>query len=173
MSTDYTLPTESAGEPEGQPATQGVPGPQGGGAPKGSGIVPILIIVGALLFGGIFVVGILAAIAIPNFVSMQYRAKRAEIPANVAGIKTAEIAYDAAFDEYIEVREFVPDSRPGFDTLGWAPDGQVRGSYRVTKKGYSDFVVQGMCDVDGYGDQALFTATKSINTTMNTGNSTY
>ena len=31
----------------------------------------------------IAIIGILAAIAIPNFIEMQYRAKRAEIPANV------------------------------------------------------------------------------------------
>ena len=29
------------------------------------------------------IIGILAAIAIPNFVAMQYRAKRAEVPSNV------------------------------------------------------------------------------------------
>jgi type IV pilus assembly protein PilA len=129
-------------------------------------------------------VGILAAIAIPNFVDMQYRAKRAEIPSNVDGIKTAQIAYDAAFDTYIEVSSYQPSSSVGknqrpwrsgtsFDTLGWGPDGKVRGAYKVLSRSSTDFIVTGICDVDGDGTQARFTATKSINTTMNTGATTY
>jgi hypothetical protein len=115
---------------------------------------------------------------------MQYRAKRAEIPSNVDGIKTAEIAYDAAFDTYVEISTYKPSSSVGktqkdwrtgtrFDTLGWGPDGKVRGAYKVTSKGPTDFRVTGICDVDGDGSQAQFTATKSINTTMNTGASVY
>jgi type IV pilus assembly protein PilA len=138
----------------------------------------------AVIMGGVVVVGILAAIAIPNFVDMQYRAKRAEVPSNVKGIKTAQIAYDAAFDTYIQVSSYKPSSSVGkaqrtwvsgtdFDTLGWMPDGKVRGAYKVTSSSRSDFLVTGICDVDGDGVRASFTATKSINTTMTTGNNIY
>ena len=48
------------------------------------------------------IIGILAAIAIPNFVAMQLKAKRSEVPSNVDGIKTAEVAYEAAFDAYLD-----------------------------------------------------------------------
>jgi type IV pilus assembly protein PilA len=134
--------------------------------------------------GGVVVVGILAAIAIPNFVEQQYRAKRAEVPSNVKGIKTAQIAYDAAFDTYIEVSSYKPSSSVGeaqrswvsgtdFDTLGWMPDGKVRGAYKVTSSSSTDFRVTGICDVDGDGIRASFTATKSINTVMVTGATTY
>jgi hypothetical protein len=40
-------------------------------------------------------IGVLAAIAIPNFVEMQYRAKRAEVPNMVDRIKVAEWALDS------------------------------------------------------------------------------
>ncbi len=154
----------------------------GGGAGATIGIGIVIVIV---LCMGLPVIGILAAIAIPNFVAMQYRAKRAEVPANVDGIKNAEMNYDAAFDEFIPAR---PAPRPshvlgknavrwtgsqGFDKLGWAPDGEVRGTYQVDTLGCCDFIVTGMIDVDGDGNPAIYTATKSINTVMVTPNSVY
>jgi len=129
------------------------------------------------------IIGILAAIAIPNFVAMQYRAKRAEVPSNVDGIKTAQLAYDAAFDKFIEQASFHPGAvgkaqmdwptGSNFDTLGWAPDGKVRGMYKVVSISSTDFRVTGESDVDGDGTNAQYTCTKSINTVQTTDNDIY
>ena len=46
------------------------------------------------------IIGILAAIAIPSFVQMQLKARRAELPANLDGLRTAEVAYHAEWDAF-------------------------------------------------------------------------
>ena len=143
---------------------------------RGFTLVELMIVVA--------IIGILAAIAIPSFVRMQQRAKRSELPSNVDGIKTAQLAYDAALDSFVQETSFRPDTSPGkstrewlagtaFDTLGWAPDGQVRGSYKVVSTSSTDFRVTGVGDIDGDSVLAQFTATKSINTVMYTGNDIY
>ena len=60
---------------------------------KGFTLVELMIVVA--------IIGILAAIAIPNFVSMQYKSKRSEVPTNLKAIKTAEIAYESNFDVFV------------------------------------------------------------------------
>ena len=115
------------------------------------------------------IIGILAAIALPNFVEMQYRVKRAELPSNVDAIEGVVIAYDAAFDQYIPVADHPGVAgigkkqvnwgagNPDFRLIGWRPDGRVRGSYGVTTTVASssdpgaDFRVSGVCNSTGTG----------------------
>lgn len=124
------------------------------------------------------IIGILAAIAIPNYTRMQYRAKRAELATNIDGIATAELAYDAMFDTYVQCGanpSIVPGRKPvpwgddvaGFDTIGWRPDGDVRGQYTVNlTDGDLSFEVIGQSDIDGDGHYAELRATPELNPSM-------
>ena len=153
---------------------------------RSKAFIAIVIICVTLCLGVVSVGGVFAAIAIPNYLSMQLRAKRAEVPANVSGIKTSLLAYEAGFDVHLAVEQPVPrelvalngESVPWvsgtvFDTLGWHPGGDVRGTYWVELVGEDDFIVHGMCDMDGDGVQAHYTASRSVSATMVTENHTY
>ena len=138
-------------------------------------IIVLAGVVVLLLCGGaVPVTGILAAIAIPNFIAYQLRAKRAELPMNVEGIRTAQIAYEAVFDTYLPVPDPVPldplmvgpqavswPAGTPFDDLGWEPSGTVRGTYwvEVTPDG-SDFTVHTVADLDGDGISCRYMATR-------------
>jgi len=135
-----------------------------------------VVVVGCVVVGfiGIFVSGILAAIAIPNFISMQYRTKRSEVPINLLNIKTALIQYEQNYDVYVRCRayppfpsgkvtqQWSPSSSGGFRVIGFQPDGDVRGSYMVSTSS-TNFTVTGIIDVDGDGFYATYVATKSEN----------
>ena len=94
------------------------------------------------------IIGILAAIAIPNFVAMQLRSKRSEMPTNVEGIRTAELAYFNQYDTFVSCSQVPSDgyaqgapkaigdlTNTGFDTIGWAPDGKVYAQYEAQTDG--------------------------------------
>ena len=116
--------------------------------------------------------GIVGAIGVPNFIEMQYRAQRAEVPTNLEGIRVASIAFQVAHGhvlvEEIPRPDAFPDQRERpwkqgtrFDELGWRPEGTVRGSYAIAPSETEGFVIKGFCDVDGDGTQAQYRVGKS------------
>ena len=125
----------------------------------------------------------IVTIAIPNYLVMNLRSMRAELPANLNGIRTAELAYEAAFDTFIPAsiypaplskgsKEWISSSSGGFLILGWAPDGDVRGAYWVETNA-NDFRASAISDVDGDGVYATYVATKSTNPTLVTAPDIY
>ena len=136
------------------------------------------------------IIGILAAIAIPNFLAMQLRSKRAELPTNLDGVRTAEKAYYAEWDSFTTAPA-TPPTIPGrtptaftggglseFSNLGWTADGNVRGMYAVTAVGAAssaddDFTATANSDVDGDTIEANYTCNRAEKAVMTTSNNIY
>ena len=112
------------------------------------------------------IIGILAAIAIPNFIRFQLRSRSGEGRINIAAIRTAEEAFSAEFNLF-QPALLAPASLPGssktvfndtglagsnFSSLGWRPEGQVHFQYEVVTgcSGYCYFA-GGQADIDEDG----------------------
>ena len=140
---------------------------------KKAGTVAIVLV--GCACGGLVLIamlGLVAAIAVPNVVSMQYKSKRAEVPMNLMRIKIAEVEYEQDYDVYVKCSAYpstptkttqmwINVASGGFKTLDFRPDGDVRGSYMVSTTAYN-FTATGISDVDGDGVYATYVATKSI-----------
>jgi len=113
---------------------------------KGFTLVELMIVVA--------IIGILAAIAIPNFLNFRLKAKTSEAKSNLGAIRSTEVAYFAEWDFYVAGQGLVPHSnRIGIDDklpwngsggvadgsgtasrfsiLGFAPEGNVFFSYSL------------------------------------------
>jgi len=116
------------------------------------------------------IIGILAAIAIPNFLYFQLRSRVGEAKTNIAAIRTAEESYAAEYATYVGAAA-APNgvlsgdkqnwlaTTPGFDTIGWFPEGEVYYNYNViTEVGCpvagmpcTMYTVEGESDIDNDG----------------------
>jgi type IV pilus assembly protein PilA len=93
------------------------------------------------------IVGILSAIAIPNFLRFRMKAKAAEAQVNLAAIRSLETAHLAETNEYLTGQDWTPshgadhgvripwDDNTRFSHLGFAPDSNVYYEYRLEPVG--------------------------------------
>lgn len=85
---------------------------------KGFTLIELMIVVA--------IIGILAAIAIPNFMRFQAKSKQAEAKTNLAGIGTTAETYVAENNTYVPAGA---TNTARWNALGWAPTGTTRYAY--------------------------------------------
>ena len=104
---------------------------------KGFTLVELMIVVA--------IIGILAAIAIPNFLQFRLKAKTSEAKSNLGAIRSTEVAYFAEWNFYIGNRVAPNPVATGsldgakrawltttsFSIIGFAPEGQIYYSYSL------------------------------------------
>ncbi len=131
------------------------------------------------------IIGILAAIAIPNFLRFQLKAKSSEAKTNLAAIRTSEESYFAEYSTYVSSlvspatpkpdNNKHPFSHPvagkGFDQVGWEPEGEVYFNYAVTINTTGDeFTASTSADIDADNSFQLWGYRKGTQTSRDMGN---
>jgi type IV pilus assembly protein PilA len=120
---------------------------------KGFTLIELMIVVA--------IVGILAAIAIPNFIGMQKKAKTTEAKSNLGQIWTLQEAYRAENDTYVAPSGALAagtyDGTTGWAELGFYPQGSTRYAYSVSSANATQFTAQASGDIDGDGQNDIWT----------------
>jgi type IV pilus assembly protein PilA len=129
----------------------------------------ILVIVLVALMGGVACIGMLAAIAIPNFIRYQLRSKQSQVTAELVALAGAQQAHAQRTGKYLAL-EAMPAAAPGPQkaaftadelaaaaSIEWAVVGTTYGQYRVAVS--EDGTAASLCgesDIDGDDARAAF-----------------
>ena len=148
---------------------------------KGFTLVELMIVVA--------IIGILAAIAIPNFLQFRLKAKTSEAKSNLGAIRSTQVAYYAEWDTWvgnqtpvpIAVRAGDPAKQPWipagsvsrFSILGFAPEGNVFFSYNLEGNDYpiatAGFTGNAEGDLDGDGSTSTYTISSNTSEITKSG----
>ena len=126
------------------------------------------------------IIGILAAIAIPNFLNFRLKAKTSEAKSNLGAIRSTQVAYFAEWNTWVGNQGWTPvggrsgdgtkvswDATTRFSILGFAPEGRVFFDYNMEGNdwptGVQGFTANAEGDLDA--DTGLSWYTISSNTT--------
>jgi type IV pilus assembly protein PilA len=90
---------------------------------KGFTLIELMIVVA--------IIGILAAIAIPNFLKFQAKSKQSEAKSNLGAIFTGETSYFGEYNAY-----------SNFTAINWSPSGTPRYRYTLAGNGAVDGILR-------------------------------
>ena len=118
---------------------------------KGFTLIELMIVVA--------IIGILAAIAIPNFLRYQAKTKQSEAKTNLGSIFTSQVTYFGEEDTYAS----------SIANLGWAPEGTTRYAYSITTASATLFSseARGQIDTDTQLDVWIIDHTRQLTNTSN------
>lgn len=141
---------------------------------RGTSLGTTLLIVAAVAMGGICILGILAAIAIPNFIRYQLRAKQSAVTAELDGLVKAERAAFERGGHYLALgplpsqppssqkNELSAAERDLAASVDWMVDPATYGQFRViVAQDGSGLQAASLCaesDLDGDGVRSVHVA---------------
>jgi type IV pilus assembly protein PilA len=139
---------------------------------KGFTLIELMIVVA--------IIGILAAIAIPNFLNYQLKSKTAEAKTNIGAIRTSQEAYKAEHDQFIDCavqggggtsKGTWPATAAGFDDIGFEPSGPVYYLYEVDPGGTGniEMCISAVANLDGDSSNGEFGFATEIGDVATTG----
>jgi len=132
---------------------------------KGFTLIELMIVVA--------IIGILAAVAIPNYSRFQIKAKETEAKLNLKSIELGQEAYFIEYDGYVRQtsslgkaptnakQEWKSDvTGTGFAVIGWQPkDGMIYYQYALAAGTGAGYTATATGDLDGIGEKSIWTVT--------------